>query len=178
MINAHHLRDPRIASTQQIPLCFLVKPRSLLFVNGANGSGKSTLLKLIAGLRIPSPDTHITIHSDYIYLGSQNGLLQTARVRDYIMPCNFVPTFYHHQLVGHLSQGIQRRVALAHMMQYNKKLWIMDEPTAYLDVKAQKQFYDYVLCHIQQGGAALIASHDHIPESLLGLDVQTLDLSA
>jgi heme exporter protein A len=61
-----------------------------------------------------------------------------------------------------LSQGQKRRAALARLMTSPAKLWVLDEPFVALDVQAQQLIHDVISRHVEQGGIALLTSHQAV----------------
>lgn len=69
---------------------------------------------------------------------------------------------YQYRPVGSLSQGQQRRVALARLAITAKNIWLLDEPYSYLDKKAKMHLNHLLIQHTKKGGIAVIASHEPI----------------
>lgn len=66
--------------------------------------------------------------------------------------CRHLPTKF-------LSQGQQRRLALARLLGQERKLWILDEPFVALDVDTTALLEGIVSDHIKNGGMAILTSH-------------------
>ncbi len=62
--------------------------------------------------------------------------------------------------VAQLSGGERRRVWLARALMQRAPLLVLDEPTAFLDVRHQVEALRVVRAHAQRGGGALVALHD------------------
>ena len=43
-----------------------------------------------------------------------------------------------------------------------KKIWLLDEPTANLDIKGKYLFNKILINHLKKGGSAIISIHDKI----------------
>lgn len=137
---------------------------------GPNGSGKSTLLRAAAGL-CGCCEGGVEV-APCAYLGHRNGVgallsaeenlrlhqrLQGGCVADALAlvglgavaqtPC------------GRLSQGQQRRVALARLLLGWRPLWLLDEPLAALDEAGCRLVRELVAAHCREGGAVLCATH-------------------
>jgi heme exporter protein A len=64
-----------------------------------------------------------------------------------------------HLPFGYLSAGQQRRMAFAKLLVAWRPVWILDEPTAALDVSAESVFTTLIKTHLATGGIALAATH-------------------
>jgi heme exporter protein A len=62
-------------------------------------------------------------------------------------------------LAYQLSQGQQRRLALAKIILSQKPIWILDEPLAALDHAGVCQFNDMLKKHLAADGIAVVATH-------------------
>ncbi|MBY0280813.1 MAG: heme ABC exporter ATP-binding protein CcmA [Alphaproteobacteria bacterium] len=179
MLKVNHLVDPRIYSTINSPLTFTVKSGEVLFVTGHNGSGKSTLLSLIAKI---SPLQKGSIETKtFFYCGHETGLKESLSIQENIdFRCsvygsgtkveqeNALSLFHLNKikkrLVGTLSMGQKRQLALVSAFLSNKPLWILDEPFSNLDNSAKDVFKYLLKDHLQKARAAIIASHDFLKE--------------
>lgn len=64
-----------------------------------------------------------------------------------------------HLPFGYLSAGQQRRIALARLLVAARPLWLLDEPTAALDKRADKLFGELASAHLAQGGMMIAPTH-------------------
>lgn len=161
----------------------------VLLIEGANGSGKSSLLRLLAGLATPASGD-ILWHNQSIaksaieykqqlhYIGHTSGLrldLTIAENLAGVMPVKgdfqlssktiLTQLNLHHKLdvpTRTLSAGQKRKVALANLFLSQKKLWLLDEPLTALDAETQDFFLKKLHEHLQQGGIAVLSSHQPI----------------
>ncbi|MEZ5788735.1 MAG: heme ABC exporter ATP-binding protein CcmA [Xanthobacteraceae bacterium] len=60
---------------------------------------------------------------------------------------------------GYLSAGQRRRLSLARLLAVPRPLWLLDEPTAALDVAAQARLAELMQEHLTAGGLILVATH-------------------
>jgi len=165
-------------------LGFCLQEESLLLLKGPNGAGKSSLLKILAGLMPASKgqvlwhDKPITGNSDYLrdlmYIGHKSGVKLDCTVRENL---EFWAKLYDTEMLvraamqffdltgfadtyaGELSAGWQRRVALARLIVAPCKLWLLDEPTNFLDDDAVILTASLIEARVKQGGIVVIASH-------------------
>jgi heme exporter protein A len=173
-------------------LSFRVSRGEALELRGPNGSGKSTLLRILGGLTRPhegkvlfAPDhddvpRHYLGHSDAVkpsetaeeqarfwarYFGQQVATATAALERVGLSSRAEVPG-------RGLSAGQKRRLALTRLLIDPRRLWLLDEPTAALDVSGRKLVEQLVEEHRASGGAVIAAIHgEGFPNS------RTLDLS-
>lgn len=171
-------------------LSFAVQPGEFLWIQGENGVGKSSLLRLLAGIATPDTgeilwqdqpiDDPRSIYREQLhYLAHGNGLKTELTVWEnwQLMEqlAATTPAFAYtdmlaqlqltqrqHTLVKHLSAGQKRRVALAKLWLFPKPLWLLDEPGTALDVQTQALFRSQLSNHLQNGGLAIISSHEEI----------------
>lgn len=162
-------------------LSFTLSRGHTLFLQGANGSGKTTTLKLCAQLLQPTAGkVVIGGHIPIAYLAHTNGLRLELTVEQNLLFFSKLRGQQHMKPViaslldelnlstlneiplSYLSCGQQRRVALARLFLYPAKLWLLDEPVSNLDEQTVTWFTEKLICHQENGGAALIACHDSL----------------
>jgi len=160
-----------------------------LVLTGRNGSGKSTLLRVVAGLLRPETGrvTWISDQAESgmraaeacHYLGHRNAMKAELTVSENL---SFWKEFFGdvdggegispgdaadavglggiiHLPFGYLSAGQQRRMAFAKLLVAYRPVWILDEPTAALDVSAEGVFAGLINAHLATGGIVLAATH-------------------
>ena len=177
---------------------FQVKSGNALVVTGDNGSGKSTLLRTIAGLMRPAKgDVRLlggladsTIGEQCHVVGPLNAIKPELTARENLTawrgvlgPGNaasvddaleqFGLERFADMRAEVLSTGWRRRLALARVLVAERPLWLLDEPTAALDVVSSRMVADMISEHLADGGMAVIATH-----LALGIDgLQSLELT-
>jgi heme exporter protein A len=150
-----------------------VAPGEALILRGPNGAGKTTLLRTLSGLTPPLVGSIDCAPDAIAYAGHADGLKAQLTVaenltfwagafgqRD-IAPA--LDAFDLHLLAdrraGEMSAGQKRRLSLARLLVTGRPLWCLDEPTVSLDTENVARFARAVEHHLQNGGAAVIATH-------------------
>jgi ABC-2 type transport system ATP-binding protein len=155
---------------------------------GPNGSGKTTTLRMLCGLLTPDSGSgtclgfDIIAQSDQIkvrtgYMTQRFSLYEdltiaenlefTARVYGLDRRAARVDaaltklglTSRRGQLAGTLSGGWKQRLALASATLHEPKLLLLDEPTAGVDPKARRDFWDEIHVLAGQGLTVLVSTH-------------------
>jgi heme exporter protein A len=153
-----------------------VEPGGALLLVGPNGTGKSSLLRLLAGL-LPAAAGSVTFGGRRAFAGHEVALKprQTlgaelahwarldggmALVPAALDAMNLV------QLVDvpcrMLSSGQKRRAAIARVIAAGAGLWLLDEPTAGLDVASADLLARAMAAHRAAGGIVVAAVHGDI----------------
>jgi heme exporter protein A len=155
----------------------------VLAVTGANGSGKTSLLRLIAGLLIPAEgavaleggEAELTLPEQAHYLGHRDALKPALSVTENLSFWrDFLGGEAHdagqslaavgldhaaHLPAAYLSAGQRRRLSLARLLTVRRPVWLLDEPTAALDVAGQELFAGLMRDHLSRGGLIVAATH-------------------
>ncbi|MEQ1608735.1 MAG: heme ABC exporter ATP-binding protein CcmA [Hyphomonadaceae bacterium] len=172
---------------------FRLSGGEVLELRGPNGSGKSTLLRILAGLTEPhagkvtftdgaeEPGRHYLGHLDAVkpsetaaeqaafwarYFGRDQAEAAKAMKRVGLAGREAVPG-------RGLSAGQKRRLALVRLLIEPRPVWLLDEPTAALDVQGRELVIQLVNEHRAGGGLVIAAIHG---EGFAGS--RTLDVSA
>jgi ABC-2 type transport system ATP-binding protein len=155
---------------------------------GPNGSGKTTTIRMLCGLLTPDAGEGRCLGFDlrtqaalikrevgymtqrfslYEDLSIQENLDFVARV--YAMPdrVRAVDAALERlglaqrrdQLAGALSGGWKQRLALAACLLHNPQLLLLDEPTAGVDPKARRDFWDQIHTLASEGLTVLASTH-------------------
>ena len=189
-----------------VNVSFTLAAGEALILTGRNGTGKSTLLRVVAGLLQPESGRSVAVFSDgreerparevSHYLGHRNGMkreltvaenlsfwktylgdLETGRSLDVEDAAHAVDLAgITHLPYGYLSAGQQRRFAMARLLVAHRPVWILDEPTAALDRRADAMFADLVSRHRAEGGIVVDATHHPLGlEGAKGLELTGFD---
>jgi heme exporter protein A len=165
-----------------------------LELRGPNGSGKSTLLRILAGLTRAhagavkfigtddDPPRHYLGHSDAVkpaetareqaqfwarYFGREAKTADVALERVGLTSRLDVPG-------RGLSAGQRRRLALSRLLIDPRPVWLLDEPTAALDVDGRKLVATLVAEQVHGGGMVVAAIHGEGFAGSRTLDLATL----
>lgn len=166
----------------------------ILGLLGPNGAGKTTLMRLICGLTRPSSGRitlfdhyapgenqarfligympqQVSLYSslstleNILFFGHLYGLNQDqiyARAKDLLEMLEL--DLKKHELAGHLSGGMRRRLMMATVLVHQPRLIIFDEPTAGVDPLLRIKFWDWFSEIVNQNASILITTH-HISEA-------------
>ncbi len=169
-------------------LNFALSPGSFLQITGPNGSGKTSLLRIVCGLTKPEEGSVLwhgaSIYSlaeefstAFTYIGHRNGVkeeltpVENLRILNGLKGKALTRTEAYETLakmglsgreelpIRFLSQGQQRRSALARLLVEGTKLWVLDEVLTSLDKAAAQLMHGLIEGHLSEGGMAIVATH-------------------
>ncbi|MGD0187617.1 MAG: ABC transporter ATP-binding protein [Roseiarcus sp.] len=155
---------------------------------GANGSGKTTTIRMLCGLLAPDGGSGQCIGYDIIrqpheirrdvgYMTQRFSLYDDLTVFENL---DFVARVFEmknrraavaaiiermgfgdrrNQLAGQLSGGWKQRLSLAACVLHEPRLLLLDEPTAGVDVKARREFWDLIHDMAADGLTTLVSTH-------------------
>ncbi|MDT8998130.1 ABC transporter ATP-binding protein [Paucibacter sp. APW11] len=161
---------------------------------GPNGSGKTTTIRMLCGLLTPDAgEGHclgldfrrdaVAIKRQVGYMTQKFGLYEDLSIRENL---DFVARLFgmpqrqaavdralerlglasrQKQLAGTLSGGWKQRLALAACLLHEPKLLLLDEPTAGVDPKARRDFWDEIHRLAQQEGITVLVSTHYMDEA-------------
>ena len=169
-------------------LSMQVKRGSIYGFLGPNGSGKTTTIRMLCGLLTPDSGEgtclgyDIRRDADKIkrrvgYMTQRFSLYQDLSVRENL---EFVARLYgvpdprgaaremikriglsgrEEQLAGELSGGWKQRLALGACTLPSPQLLLLDEPTAGVDPKARREFWNEIHALAAEGMTVLVSTH-------------------
>ncbi len=155
---------------------------------GPNGSGKTTTIRMLCGLLRADAGTGTCLGYDFRtqseqikretgYMTQKFSFWEDLTIRENL---DFVARLYQlpkrralvdqtldklgleqrqHQLAGDLSGGWKQRIALAACTLHSPRLLLLDEPTAGVDPKARRDFWDEIHTLSNQGITVLVSTH-------------------
>ncbi len=155
---------------------------------GPNGSGKTTFIRMLCGLLRPDGGSGTCLGHDVItgsdairrevgYMTQRFSFYEDLSIAENL---DFVARMYslsdrkraveeslerlgldgrRSQLAGELSGGWKQRLALAACMLHKPRLLLLDEPTAGVDPKARREFWDRIHDLAAEGMTVLISTH-------------------
>lgn len=155
---------------------------------GPNGSGKTTTIRMLCGLLTPDAGSGTCLGFDIFkdaskikrqvgYMTQKFGLYDDLSIRenlDFVARLFELPqrrdavdaslerlglTARQSQLAGSLSGGWKQRLALAACLIHEPRLLLLDEPTAGVDPKARREFWDQIHLLASQGITVLVSTH-------------------
>tara|TARA_B100000959_G_scaffold108328_1_gene114121 strand:- start:24 stop:626 length:603 start_codon:yes stop_codon:yes gene_type:complete len=166
-------------------LSFEINSGEVLKISGPNGSGKTSLLRLLAGLSsfdsgsidydaLPLNSEECKL--DFLYLGhlaalspelscienlKYSSLLGNKKSElDFSSALKKVDLEkFENELVGTLSAGQKKRIALSLLFVTQSKVWLLDEPFSALDSKAINIFEQTIEKHCSIGGMCILTTH-------------------
>jgi ABC-2 type transport system ATP-binding protein len=155
---------------------------------GPNGSGKTTFIRMLCGLLTPDAGEGTCLGYDVRtqqadikrhvgYMTQKFSFYEDLTIRENL---DFIARIYgipdrkvavdrslerlglqhrHRQLAGQLSGGWKQRLALAACLIHTPQLLLLDEPTAGVDPKARREFWDEIHRLSHEGLTVLITTH-------------------
>jgi ABC-2 type transport system ATP-binding protein len=160
---------------------------------GPNGSGKTTTIRMMCGLLTPDAGSGQVLGHDLLteglkikrevgYMTQRFSFYEDLTIAENL---TFVARLYRlkpageyvartleelgltsrrNQLAGTLSGGWKQRLALAACIMHQPKLLLLDEPTAGVDPKARREFWDEIH-RLARGGLTVLVSTHYMDEA-------------
>jgi len=155
---------------------------------GPNGSGKTTFIRMLCGLLTPDGGSGTCLGHDILsqqalikrevgYMTQRFSYYEDLSIRENL---DFIARIYgipdraeavgrslerlglqnrSGQLAGELSGGWKQRLALAACLIHKPQLLLLDEPTAGVDPKARREFWDEIHRLSSEGITILVTTH-------------------
>jgi ABC-2 type transport system ATP-binding protein len=188
VIDVHHLTKKFGGRAVVRDLSMQVKRGQIYGFLGPNGSGKTTTIRMLCGLLTPDEGTgtclgyDIRTQTDLIktqvgYMTQKFSLYQDLSVLENL---EFIARIYgiekpgaaaraavkrlgltgrETQLAGELSGGWKQRLALGACTLPSPQLLLLDEPTAGVDPKARREFWNEIHALAADGLTVLVSTH-------------------
>lgn len=159
-----------------------VEAGEIVHLQGRNGAGKTSLLEVLCGLRAPEAGEVQRPEPEQLHwLGHRNALSGALSAVENLgywcvaqgADASRIPAALdrlklkaaRQRPVRTLSTGQKRRTALARLLLTPRAWWLLDEPLAGLDADGVSLFAELLAEHRAAGGAAMVTSHQALPES-------------
>jgi ABC-2 type transport system ATP-binding protein len=188
VVDVHHLSKSFNGKPAVVDMSLQVKKGEIFGFLGPNGSGKTTTIRMLCGLMTPDSGEGTCFGYDiltnpepikrlvgyvpqtfslYKDLTVKENLQFVARVyeeRDYAYRVDKIMQElaldqFQHIYAGQLSGGWKQRLSLAAALIHDPKLLLLDEPTAGVDPKARREFWNYISHLTTQGITSLVSTH-------------------
>jgi len=188
IIQVEHLYKSFAGKPAVIDLSLAVNKGDICGFLGPNGSGKTTTLRMLCGLLVPDAGSGTCLGFDILtesyaikrqvgYMTQSFSLYHDLTAYENL---DFVARMYgipkrkqkmadciemfnleerKNQITGSLSGGWKQRLALAACLLHDPKLLLLDEPTAGVDPKARREFWDEIHKLSSLGITTLVSTH-------------------
>ena len=188
VIDVHHLTKKFDGKAVVRDLSMQVRRGSIYGFLGPNGSGKTTTIRMLCGLLTPDEGDGTClgydirtetakIKSKVGYMTQRFSLYQDLSVRENL---EFIARIYglerpveaaraaierlglsgrEEQIAGELSGGWKQRLALGACTLPRPQLLLLDEPTAGVDPKARREFWNEIHALAADGLTVLVSTH-------------------
>ncbi len=188
IIDVHGLNKSFSGKPAVIDASLQVRKGEIFGFLGPNGSGKTTTIRMLCGLLEADSGQGQCLGYDVIkdsrdiklhvgYMTQRFSLYEDLSVEENL---DFVARLYHvknrrqavadsieqlgltnrrKQLAGTLSGGWKQRLALSAALIHSPDLLLLDEPTAGVDPKARREFWDKIHELAKEGITTLVSTH-------------------
>jgi ABC-2 type transport system ATP-binding protein len=187
-IDVHHLSKSFNGKLAVNDLSLQVRQGEIFGFLGPNGSGKTTTIRMLCGLMTPDSGSGTCLGYDILkqaesikrlvgYVPQSFSLYKDLTVQENL---EFIARVYEEQdyaartkqvmeelkldafkniYAGSLSGGWKQRLSLAAALIHQPKLLLLDEPTAGVDPKARREFWNDISYLTTQGITSLVSTH-------------------
>lgn len=188
VIDVHGLNKHFGANHAVKDLTLTIRRGEIFGFLGPNGSGKTTSIRMLCGLLTPDSGEGTCLGFDIVretreikrhvgYMTQRFSFWEDLTIRENL---RFVARMYAmsdsaarverslaglglsaraDQLAGALSGGWKQRLALAACLLHEPQLLLLDEPTAGVDPKARREFWDQLHGFAARGITVLVSTH-------------------
>jgi len=188
IVDAHDLCKSFNGKPAVIDVSLKIKRGEIFGFLGPNGSGKTTTIRMLCGLLTPDSGSgqclgydilhesrkikplvgyvpqafslykDLTVKENLSFIARIYGMDDYARrVNDLMQDLDLEQ--YSNIFAGDLSGGWKQRLSLAAALVHDPKLLLLDEPTAGVDPKARRYFWDYISQLTTKGISSLVSTH-------------------
>jgi ABC-2 type transport system ATP-binding protein len=187
-IDIQHLSKSFAGKLAVNDLNLQIKKGEIFGFLGPNGSGKTTTIRMLCGLIKPDAGeghvlgydivkqsefikplvgymtqqfslyTDLTVYENMLFIAR---VYQIKNIKEKIQECidEMQLQNYRNQIVATLSGGWKQRLALATALLHKPEILLLDEPTAGVDPKARRDFWDKVHQLAARGITVLVTTH-------------------
>lgn len=188
VIDVKNMRKSFNGKPAVVDISLQVRKGEIFGFMGPNGGGKTTTMRMLCGLLIPDGGSGSCLGHDVIndsrYIKARTGYMtqqfslydeltilenlnfvaylydirdKKKAVQETVQTFNLTPQL--NQLVGTLSGGWKQRLSLAAALQHKPSLLLLDEPTAGVDPKARREFWEDIHGLSATGVTTLVSTH-------------------
>ena len=154
-------------------ISFFLEKGEALHICGSNGSGKSTLIRIILGITTQTKGKiNIFSEKQICYLGHKNAIKSYLSVEDNLLIMGLTTHSNINQflkilelrdcldvIVGNLSFGQQKKVALLRLFLNDSDLIVLDEPFVGLDSDTQNLVNQFLIEELNIKKGLIFTSH-------------------
>ena len=204
-IDVHGLTKVFDGKTVVDQVTLKVKSGSVFGFLGSNGSGKTTMIRMICGLLRPTQGSGnclgydiktqqaeiklkigympqkfclysgLTVYENLQFFASVYQVENSERsIQDILNDLDLIS--YKEIKTGNLSGGWKQRLTLACCLLHKPDLLFLDEPTAGIDPKARKDFWDYLHKISRRDGTTVLVTTHYMDEAEKCTDLAYINL--